>query len=149
LSVLTIAPLHRPGLASENGVCTMERWSWDFVVNGNSLCLLLMSSLIGALGWTNPVIEESIIAKLERKAEPDLPPNRVALFVFPECGDLGCGAITAAMDRQDESISWSDFRWEVNYVDGPTGKYDLRQFRFDYRDYSSALNEARNRRPRL
>ena len=64
-SILRIEPLHRPGTTSENGTYTTERWSWDFVVDGNSLWSLWKDSdVIGVLGWSDSAIEELSIAKL-------------------------------------------------------------------------------------
>jgi hypothetical protein len=152
-SVLTIAPLHREGTKSETGSYTIERWSWDFVVDGISLWSLWKDrDVVGVLGWVEHGIEEISVAKLQRDAEPDFPPNRVALFVCPECGDLGCGAVTTAIDRQDAVVTWSDFRWEVNWFDphdpdSSTHKFDVGPFCFDYPAYLAVLREARSRRP--
>jgi hypothetical protein len=71
--------------------------------------------IVGALGWGVTNHERESVAKLERGAPPDFPPDRVAIYVCPECGDLGCGAMTVSVSRDAEVITWSDFRWEVNW----------------------------------
>ena len=92
------------------------------------------------------------MAKLLGDAKPDLPPNRVALLVCPECGDLACGALTVAIDRESGSIAWSDFRWEVDWVDpanpqGSIERFEIGPFRFSYSQYADVLAKAQGRRP--
>jgi hypothetical protein len=42
------------------------------------------------------------------------------LYVCPECGDLGCGALTAKVGRDGDYIVWSDFAFETGLdVDPP------------------------------
>lgn len=92
------------------------------------------------------------MARLLDDGEPDYPPNRVALYVCQECGDLGCGAVTVAVNRDPGAITWSDFRWEVNsYADHPdesTIRFDLDPFRFAYDAYVEVLNRALQLRPK-
>ena len=45
----------------------------------------------------------------------DASENRVSLFICPECGDLGCGAITVRIERLDTGIVWRDLGYENNY----------------------------------
>ena len=51
-------------------------------------------------------------------ADPDwvgaLEPGRFPLYVCSECADLGCGALTVAVERQSDgdAVTWSDFRFE-------------------------------------
>src|SRR5215216_2128667 len=96
LSRLELAPLHRPGWRSGD-VSVTERWSWDFVVDGRSLNAHISDDVAGVLGWGDAAWEEGVVEKLLGRAPPDLPPDRVALYVCPECGDLGCGAVTASL----------------------------------------------------
>jgi hypothetical protein len=66
------------------------------------------------------------------------------LFVCPECGDLGCGAITVAISAHGDTITWSDFRYENNYDATITTRYaDVGPFRFDAAAYRNALEAAR------
>lgn len=46
-------------------------------------------------GW--PIESVAAIERLLGHAPGDLPDGRVSLYVCPECGDLGCGAITAVV----------------------------------------------------
>ncbi|MEU7298557.1 hypothetical protein AB0A76_36170, partial [Streptomyces exfoliatus] len=56
---------------------------------------------------------------------PSLADGRQVIYSCPDCEDLGCGAVTAVVERHDEdgsdgedggSIVWRDFAWQT----GPT-----------------------------
>ena len=152
LSRLSIASLRRPGERYENGTYKTARHSWDFVVDGVSLRFRWQDrDLAGVLGWGLPEAVRETAAKLRRDAPPDYPPDRVAILVCPECGDLGCGAVTVGIRREGETVTWSDFRWEVNwFADHPeesTVSYDVGPFRFDFQAYDDILNQAVSRGP--
>ena len=141
LSRLELAPLHRPGGART------ERWSWDFVIDGASLSALIGGDVAGALGWRAPEQEAAVADRLLRRAPADLPPDRVALYVCPECGDLDCGAVTAAVAREGDVLVWRDFAWE-RLSDVPDGeRLSLRPFRFSRATYGRALRAAIATRP--
>jgi hypothetical protein len=115
LNRLELRPHHRAG-GRRGGTTTTERWSWDFVIDGQSLLERLGGGdVMGALGVWEPEIEAAIGLRLLGQAAPDLPPDRVALYVCPECGDLSCGAITASVRREDDRVIWRDFAWERDW----------------------------------
>lgn len=159
-SNLNIAAARRLGETSPNGSFKIERNFWDFIVDGISLrsnwrapdSFGIVADVIGVLGWGAAESEVGAVAKLLREAEPDYPPNRIALYVCPECGDLGCGAVTVAINREEEAVSWSDFRWEVNwYADHPdesTVGLKVGPFRFAFDAYVEVLDRALMLRPR-
>jgi hypothetical protein len=146
--------MRRPEEKREDGSLKTERNSWDFVVDGISLrstwqdpeSFGVMADFVGLLGWNGADLDRNSVARLQGEAEPDYSPNRVAIYVCPECGDLGCGAVTVAVTREEGAITWSDFRYEVNwYADHPeecTVRFDLGPFRFESTAYSEVLNHA-------
>jgi hypothetical protein len=68
---------------------------FDFFVDGKSLHEILdLSDQIGCLGWGLPEIEKHTIAQLLAKESPVPKSGRVPIYICPECGDLGCGAVT-------------------------------------------------------
>ena len=81
------------------------------------------------------------IKRLLLKEKADLPNGRRSVFVCSECGDLGCGAITAVVDERGGTITWKDFGYENNYED----KIDLDKygaigpFTFNAKTYGQAL----------
>lgn len=158
-SVLSVEASWRPGVSESPGPGRTERHFWDFLVNGTSirsLCLNdgipVISESVGVLGWRAPEFEGQCVAKLLRDGPPDYPPDRVALYVCPECGDLGCGAITVAVRREPGFITWCDFRWEVSWYvdrpDEPTLLFDVAPFRFSVGAYGEVLNSSLRGRAR-
>jgi len=143
LSRLELAPLYRPP-----GGATTERWSWDFVVDGRSLAAALAADVAGALGWGDPAWQALILDKLLGRSAPDLPPDRVALYVCPECGDLGCGAVTASVVREGDAVVWRDFAWERDWeAPAPADRLALGPFRFERGPYGRLLRAATEARP--
>ena len=57
------------------------------------------------------------IGRLLLSGKADLPNDRRSFFVCSECGDLGCGAITAVVERQGETVWWKAFGYENTYED--------------------------------
>ncbi len=152
VSRLTIAGLWRTGERCDDGSLRTARHSWDFVVDGVSLRSHWQDrDLAGVLGWGRADVEREAAAKLRGDARPDYLPNRVAIFVCPECGDLGCGAVTVGVTREEEMVTWNDFRWEVNWFadrpDESTVYYEVGPFRFGYDTYVKVLSQALSQRP--
>ena len=99
----------------------VERVYWDFCpdgecifrgeVEGRDLCSVL---------WLDPPVREEqgkAVLRLLKELPGDFPDGRVALYICPECGDLGCGAITAKISVDNHVVSWSDFGYENTYED--------------------------------
>jgi hypothetical protein len=55
------------------------------------------------------------LRRLLGEEEPDLPSGRISLYVCPECGDLGCGAVTAHVELGPETVTWAAFGMERGY----------------------------------
>lgn len=73
-------------------------------------------------------------------AAPELASGRLPIFVCPECGDLGCGAITVEVDRGPEAVIWRNFGWDVNYETGEDDiRFDLDPLVFDRGQYEAEL----------
>jgi hypothetical protein len=113
-SILKLAPLIREGTQCANDTSKSERHFLDFVVDGESLWEALgerhgMVSILCAEYSADETAKAAGRLILSEKA--DLPNDRRSLFVCSECGDLGCGAITA-VERQGESITWKAFGYE-------------------------------------
>lgn len=143
LSRLALAPLHRPGVRLSGGVNVTERWTWDFVVDGWPLSAAVSGDVVGALGWGDAAWERSVVDRLLGRTPPDVMPNRVALYVCPECGDLGCGAVTAALAHEDDRVVWRDFRWERDWEGAPDDRaLPFGPFRFARETYSRLLLAA-------
>jgi hypothetical protein len=67
------------------------------------------------------------------------------LFICSECGDIGCGAITALVARDGHSIVWKAFGYENNYEKNILFD-DYKQigpFTFDLEHYERTLKAVR------
>ena len=126
----------------------------DFVIDGQSLGNIFSAigqgstagDLIGCLGWAaNRPYEDDLIRRLLLKEASELETGRFLLYVCPECGDVGCGAVTATIDETPEAIVWKDFGHEVNYAfeDEPyfrlEGYEHIGPFRFNKGQYRETL----------
>ncbi|MVT50074.1 hypothetical protein GPL17_06175 [Bradyrhizobium yuanmingense] len=143
---LELVVLHRSGCGSP---AKKERYTFDFVVNGQSLFAVTGASsfdLSGCLSVPQREPELAVrlndrLARLLTSAVPVGESNRVAMYVCPECGDLGCGAITARVSRSDDVVRWSDFAYE-NGDDSETKLSKVGPFTFDWTSYVTEIERA-------
>ncbi len=73
---------------------------------------------------------------------PDLPDGRTSILVCSQCGDLGCGAVSAVIAREGSDVVWSDLRIADNLgIDdqSPLLFKKVTSFRFLWDDYVRAL----------
>lgn len=82
-----------------------------------------------------------VIRRLLMVEPGDLPGGRVSLYICPECGDIGCGAITVRIERRGLEIIWSDFGYENNYENNVELESfcSIGPFHFDLNTYESKL----------
>ncbi len=73
------------------------------------------ADLITPLGWGPADSQVEAIRQLRSDEPASLPSGRVLLFVCPECGDIGCGAIAVRISRHGDHIVWNDFAHENGY----------------------------------
>jgi hypothetical protein len=146
-SHLSLVPLHRAGVAFTGGGGITERDSLDFVVDGQALSEKVRGDYASCLGWGKRDWEATIIDRLLREAAPDSPPNRVALYICPECGDFGCGAVTAVIERDGDSILWHSFGYENDLVESPLLEdyTHLGPYRFEAGEYEATLRGSYTR----
>jgi hypothetical protein len=99
--------------------------------------------LVGRLDRDHRDRNAASVRVLTGNAAPDFGNDRVMLFVCPECDDLGCGAITAALRLENDSIVWSDFKHENNYDESMTTKFpQVGPFAFSVEQYRRVLGET-------
>ena len=93
-----------------------ERRYLDFIVDGQSLHdRLEPRDHVTGLGCWVAAFERDYIQQLLARATPGFTARRAPVYVCGECGDLGCGAITAIVERTTNGIVWRDFAFENNY----------------------------------
>jgi hypothetical protein len=106
-----------------NSHCTSKskRHFLDFVVDGKSLWEALgkrhdMVSILCAEYSANETAKALGRLLLDQKA--DLPNDRRSFFVCSECGDLGCGAITAVIVAGPTSLITSSRKQRIRAQEG-------------------------------
>jgi hypothetical protein len=146
-AVLELNLATRIGVKYPDGAYKSERQFLDFVVNGESLWDSVgnQHDMVSALCF-NYAMEEvkKAVGRLLLTEKADLPNNRRSLFICSECGDVGCGAITVAVVREDDTITWKDFGYENTYEDAVLlEKYkSLGPFTFKTEEYEGTLLHA-------
>jgi hypothetical protein len=146
-SQLELRTLIRAGVENPNSTSKSGRHFLDFVVDGQSLWETLgkrhdMVSVLCVEYAKDETVKAASRLLLNEKA--DLPNGRRSFFVCSECGDLGCGAITAVVERQGETFTWKAFGYENTYEDEVAlDAYDtVGPFTFDAAKYESTLRQA-------
>lgn len=122
-----------------DGPRTVRKY-FDFVVDGRSVLACVGwagADLVTPLGWGESELQKRAVAELLRKVSPPLPSGRTLIYVCPECGDIGCGAIAVRICRTGNRITWSDFASENGY-EAPR-QIVAETMSFDPRDYWDAI----------
>ncbi|RKZ53168.1 MAG: hypothetical protein DRR00_05730 [Candidatus Parabeggiatoa sp. nov. 3] len=135
--------IHRKGEQNQT-----ERFSVDFIINNASLIKSLKAQnkhLMGrfVMGFTAENIKSKDIFLL--KDEADLDNGRTMLYICPECGDIGCGAITVKISKKEGFYIWENFTYENNYDDDMTDEESyqyLGPFYFIETEYVNAITQA-------
>jgi hypothetical protein len=122
-----------------------ERRYRDFVLDGVGLSTVLAGDLISPFGWGSVDEQVAVVDRLLRRLPPDLPEGRVSLYICPECGDLGCGAVSVIVEGVVGGVVWRDFAYQNNYEDAVhrTGYEALGPFFFEERPYVQAMEQLR------
>ncbi len=86
---------------------------------------------------------------------PELANGRIPVFVCAECGDLGCGALTAEVEWTPTTVIWRNFGWDVNYETddeedlvfaGPL-VFDRDQYETELRRFIQTFDQVRDSLP--
>jgi len=147
-SSLSFTAAHRPGEKLPGGAFKTARTFLDFVVDGSSLGELIKARKHDLVSFLVAGFAESETARGVRRLllqEPaDLPNNRRSLYVCPECGDLGCGAVTVEVIDAGDSFRWQRFGYENTYEDKVdfSSFEDVGPFAFEKSSCELELNTA-------
>jgi hypothetical protein len=114
----------------------------DFAISGQPLREIVEpGDFIGLFGWLDRSFELTFFARLLLREPSELPSGRVPIYICAECADLGCGAVTTRITKNDDSFVWSDFGFETNYENDCANSYShVRNFVFQKTAYYRALN---------
>lgn len=143
---LAHALLERQGSSRLGGLSVQARISADFVVNGTSLLQTLAkadgghSDFMGRFVAGYPEFNRSAADELLGRAAPETG-DHLLLYVCPECGDIGCGAYAARVQRHAGNYMWLDFLY-VNGYEAPRSISTLGPFLFTAAEYERAIAAA-------
>ncbi|MNJ39498.1 hypothetical protein D3C77_343730 [compost metagenome] len=119
-NALTFRNTVRPG-GSSNGCTTTERYFSDFRIDERSLLEILVTAHGGhsdfMSGFVSGFSEQNRVfgASLLQCNQPEVEPNRVLIYICPECGDIGCGAYSVQIHKSRAGIIWEGFAYETGY----------------------------------
>ncbi len=143
-----LAPRTRSADTAGGGGGKTERSFVDFTVDGLSLFELMCSrghDCITPLGWGNSDLEAAALRRLRLEDERSLNGDREPIFVCAECGEIGCGAVTARITADKGLVHWAGFGWETTWEDGVSrdGYEAIGPFAFEFRLYRATLVHTR------
>lgn len=121
----------------------------DLVVDGRSLRDIVgepAQDLVTELNrpWL-PGVPDAVATFLGRRPGEFLAPGRIPLLVCAVDGDLGCGALTTALDVGAAEVTWSDFLWEDGIFDPRPVEHLDRPVTFGRANYEAAFADAYER----
>lgn len=99
----------------------------EWLVNGVPLVKLLVAGrpdrpdtgldLLPAVSWGEASAGD--VERLLLRRPADLPSGRHRPLVCPECGDAGCGVVSAVVERTEDAFVWRDFGREYDRDEEP------------------------------
>ncbi|MER6349437.1 oxidoreductase [Streptomyces sp. NPDC001595] len=138
-----LAPAMRAGGVLADGAYQVHRDFVDFVVDGRPLLhqLSTLDAVSPLAADVPPAIFTAQVRSLLLEADAPLPDGRYIVYGCPECADLACGAVTAAIERDGDDYVWRDFAWQTRELaDLELGGYHgIGPFRFRGEEYRAAL----------
>ncbi|RMX08134.1 hypothetical protein D8I35_03140 [Corticibacter populi] len=145
LNELSYKLLVRPG--STGSTSTTARTSADFHIDGESLLRTIVKQhgghgdFMGALVRGYPESQADVARQLTLQGAPESDSGRVLLYICPECGDIGCGAYSVKVSRDQRTYTWGDFAYENGY-ENPRLLETVGPFVFEAIQYETAVESA-------
>lgn len=110
----------------------------DLIIDSVSLFQRLKKyDLIPAFGWGNEEHQQLITDYFLFKYPFELKYHRYPILICPQCGDLECGYISVAIDKESDIVEWSNF-----YLEHNNQPLDIGPFHFKWDNYKSAIERA-------
>ncbi|MCX4903656.1 oxidoreductase [Streptomyces sp. NBC_00878] len=138
-----LAPAMRAGGVLANGDYQAHRDFLDFIVEGRPLLYQLsdLDAVSPLASDVPPAIFTAQVRSLLLEVGAPLEGSRYVIYGCPECEDLGCGAVTAVIERQGDDYVWRDFAWQTDeHADlERNGYHGIGPFLFHGEEYRAAL----------
>lgn len=154
-ATFALAPAIRAGGVLADGGYSVHRDFMDFIVDGRPLLFRLsdLDAVSPLASDIPPAIFTRQVRALLLDAEAPLPGGRYVVYGCPECEGLGCGAVTAVIERDGDDIVWRDFAWQTDETADLelNGYHGTGPFRFradEYRTELERLLDGEDGRPR-
>ena len=114
---------------------------YEFDISEKPLSTILKVDLKQLTGIFTPEGSDSgyFVAQLA-KFLGKLSTEKILLYVCADCGDLGCGALTAQISFTENSVVWSDFAYE-NASETLENYPEIGPFEFEKASYMNAFDE--------
>jgi hypothetical protein len=114
---------------------------YEFDISEKPLSTILKVDLKQLTGIFTPEGSDSgyFVAQLA-KFLGKLSTEKILLYVCADCGDLGCGALTAQITFTENSVVWSDFAYE-NASETLENYPEIGPFEFEKASYMNAFDE--------
>ena len=119
----------------------------DFIIDGVPLSELLggVGYNIGKFGWGNNIkFELSELEDFKTAHKSRLDNGLFSIYVCPECGDEGCGAIMFEIKMTESTVIWDNFVWGDGYhesEENPHERIDIKPIIFNKNEYYTSISE--------
>ncbi|MFF9867188.1 oxidoreductase [Streptomyces sp. NPDC013953] len=138
-----LAPAVRAGAVLAGGGYRVHRDFMDFIVDGHPLLHQLsdLDAVSPLASDVPPAVITGHVRRLLLQADAPLPDRRYVIYGCPECEDLGCGAVTAVIERDGDDVVWRDFAWQTDETADleRNGYHGIGPFRFRGEEYRAEL----------
>lgn len=141
-----LAPATRAGGVLADGDYRVHRDFVDFVIDGRPLLYQLsdLDAVSPLASDVPPAVLTAQVRGLLLETEAPLDGGRHVIYGCPECESIGCGAVTAVIEKDDsaDAYVWRDFAWQTDeHADlERNGYHGTGPFRFHGAAYRGALN---------
>jgi hypothetical protein len=104
----------------------------------------MLETSVSPLAWLDAAGSQISLTRFLPDGPADFPNGHRAILVCRECGDFGCGALTARIEVDNDAIVWRDWLWQVNYDDSQRDNFGnlIPGFAFHREQYLAALQAA-------
>ncbi|MFD2328950.1 oxidoreductase [Cohnella sp. GCM10020058] len=110
----------------------------DLIIDSISLYQRLKEyDFVPAFGWGKDEQQQLTIDYFLFKYPFEFKYHRYPILICPQCGDLECGYISVAIDKESDIVEWSNF-----YLEHNNQPLDIGPFHFKWDNYKLAIEKT-------